>query len=365
MVTIGLLIIGAILSGCTTFGGDHTAEDQQRYAASPNYRATESRFVNDRQEVIDQMKEAVFSLKNIRKNLFSGEHLTPDTSLPEVQPETTRLLEEGNTPKVIWFGHSSFLIRMAGKTLLIDPVFGSAGPFPFFGGRFQDSVVQVHDLPEIDVVLISHDHFDHLEMDTVKFFVNRQTKFVVPLGVAVHLKHWGIRQDHITEMDWWEETTFDELTVVMTPSRHYSGRSGLLANDTLWSSYALKDANHSLYFSGDSGYGEHFKEIGDKLGPFDLAFMENGQYHDISREIHMHPEDGIQAFKDLKAKVFFPIHWGMFSLARHSWYEPVVRISQLAKAENIPLYVPKIGEMIILDQGFTTVDWWSALIAER
>lgn len=233
----------------------------------------------------------------------------------------------------------------------------SASPFAFINKRFQKPVLALEELPKVDYIVLSHDHYDHLDMQTIKFFKNTNTKFVVPLGVGRHLQYWGITADRITELDWWQTIKYDNLEFILTPAQHFSGRKLIDYNHTLWGSWVVRDASHSIFFSGDSGYAKHFKEIGDKYGPFDLVFIENGQYDPAWRDVHMLPEDVIQAVLDLRAKAFVPIHWGMFCLAPHQWFEPIENIYKLAIACNIDLYTPKIGQVIVLEKT-TTQAWW-------
>lgn len=346
-------------------GGRHTDNEKQRYGASEQYDKTQDRFISKNQATIDTMKDKVFNFKTIFKQLRIREDLTPEEKLPEATLNLDEFLDDNHSPHVIWLGHSSFLIRIAGKTLLIDPVFKNAGPVFFIGQRFQESVLARKDLPTIDYVLISHDHYDHLETATVKYFAQRDTRFIVPIGVGVHLQKWGIPEDRFTEQDWWQETQVDDLLIATVPAEHYSGRRGFLSNDTLWMSFVIKSENASLYFSGDSGYGDHFFDIGQRYGPFDIAYLENGQYSYLSREVHMHPEDTIRAFKDLNAEVLVPIHWGVFSLSRHPWYEPSQRITALSKQNDITLFVPKLGEMMSSNSQYRLEDWWVPLMERQ
>lgn len=295
---------------------------------------------------------------SIGKQWLRDNHRTPKSKLPEVKPNLKALLTGKGPVQVIWFGHSSFLIRFEEKLILVDPVFSeSASPLSFLVKRFQAPVLKLEELPKIDLIVISHDHYDHLDMKAMKFFAKTPTQFLTPLGVGSHLKKWGVNPSQIIEKDWWESHQLGPITLTATPAQHFSGRGPTSQNTTLWASWVLRSKSHSLYFSGDSGYADHFKEIGEKLGPFDIAFMETGQYNLAWREVHMLPEDAIQAYKDLKAKTYFPIHWGMFVLSLHSWFEPIIRLTQLAKEHQIPLITPRIGEMVTLeDKAFQP--WW-------
>lgn len=368
---LAVLLILAIAAGAiwlevaANLGGDHGEDDLARYARSPQYDVEQNRFVNHNQSVIDEMTDLILNVGTIVTQFQRREDLAPEEKLPETPIDLRRFLDDSSSPNIIWLGHSSFMIRMAGKTLLIDPVFENAGPVFFMAPRFQESVLAREDLPPVDYVLISHDHYDHLETATIKYLAEGKTRFVVPIGVGAHLEEWGIAEDRFTEIDWWEEVKLDELTVAAAPAQHYSGRAGFLANDTLWVSFVIASADSNLYFSGDSGYGGHYSEIGERYGPFDVAFLENGQYNPISREIHMHPEDVVEAFKDLNADVLVPIHWAVFQLSRHPWYEPAMRITDLANKNGIDLFVPVMGEVMTRHTEHTLNPWWEPLMERQ
>ena len=228
-----------------------------------------------------------------------------------------------------WYGHSALRLETGGKTVLLDPMLGSwVAPVPFLGHRFPYKDYQpMADLGDIDLVVYSHDHYDHLDYDTFVALRGRIKHYLTPLGVGEHLKAWGIPDKQITEIDWWESTELAGCVWTLTPARHFSGRSPSTRNKSLWGGYAIQTRQHKLYFGGDSGYGRHFKMIGERLGPFDLTMLDCGQYHDRWQNVHMTPEEALMAHRDVKGANVLPIHWGAFSLSNHPWSDPIERIS--------------------------------------
>ncbi len=280
------------------------------------------------------------------------------------EPGTYATIPDSQTA-ITWFGHSSILLKMEGVTLLFDPVFSPrASMFSFMGPkRFQyDRHMQAEMLPEIDAVIISHDHYDHLDYPTLLQIKDQIGRFVVPLGVGAHLEKWGIPASQITELDWWEESSVAHLTLAFTPSRHFSGRGVTNRNSTLWGSWAILGTQERIYFSGDSGYTPDFAKIGERYGPFDLAFVECGQYNQLWAGIHMMPEESVQAAIDLQANVMIPIHWGKFALALHSWQDPVQRMTKEADRLQQPYLLPVVGQTLILGQDAPRVKWWEAYL---
>lgn len=283
----------------------------------------------------------------------------PLEKLPEVEPDFVAFSQPHDSVKVIWFGHSAFLLNFEGQFILVDPILSnSMGPLGLGVKRFQNTLVEAKDLPKIDFVLITHDHYDHLDLDTVREFKKRETKFIVPLGIGSHLERWGIPAERITELGWWKESKLRSLSVTLTPSQHFSGRSFSNRNKTLWGSYVLIGKSQRVFISGDTGYDSHFKEIGEKFGPFDLAFVESGQYNLKWPAAHMFPHESVQAFFDLKAKRYFPVHWGMLALSEHTWYEPIEKIQASADEKRFELVAPRLGETVVIDGSFKTRPWW-------
>lgn len=305
------------------------------------------------------MAEGASYFKLIKKQFEKVEDRTPVNTLPVLQP----VYQTGNTakPVITWYGHSTYLVQINGKNILLDPVFSERASFvQYLGPKAYPgtNVFRVEDLPTIDAVIISHDHYDHLDYNTILKLKATVKHFYMGLGVGSHFLHWGIKPEYITELDWWQNTSIPGgITLTATPARHFSGR-GFVRNKTLWASYVLDAGDYKLYLGGDSGYDTHFKQIGDKFGPFDLAVLENGQYNADWPYIHMMPEQTVQASIDLKAKVLFPVHWGKFTLALHPWNEPAIRITKRAKEVNMPLTTPKIGQQIILDSLYPAEKWW-------
>lgn len=268
-------------------------------------------------------------------------------------------------PQLIWLGHSASLIRTQHKTLLLDPMLSeTASPFQSVGPkRFSKPPISTEELPHIDVVLISHDHYDHLDYATIKKLRGKTTKFFVPLGVAPHLRAWGIKEAQIVELDWWDVATFEELTLVCTPARHFSGRRLNGRFNTLWCSWVIESTDVKLFFSGDTGYGPHFKQIGKKYGPFDLTLIECGQYDERWAAIHMQPEQTFTAHQDLRGKRLLPVHWGAFSLAPHSWFDSVERIHRIAQAHHAEIMTPKIGERVVIHaRNYPNSAWWKEYV---
>ncbi len=365
-----LLILAALLTtagipwGCSSFGTPPTESTIKQFNHSAQFDSEKQAFVNRRPGLVEAMRARTKSLSLLMTFLFGGNaERSPSTKLPEVKPDLAEFQRPGKNIKLIWFGHSSVLLNLEGRLLLIDPVLStSTGPLGLMMKRFQDPVIGLSELPPIDVILISHDHYDHLDTDSIRFFKNSKTHFVVPLGVGSHLVGWGIPEDRITELDWWQNVEQKGLRITLTPAQHFSGRDFSNQNKTLWGSFVVQSAKHRIFFSGDTGYDTHFKEIGRRFGPFDLAFIESGQYNEQWREVHMLPDESLQAFKDLNAKRYFPIHWGMFNLSLHSWYEPVERITEGARRYNIDLVTPLIGETVDLNEHYVAHSWWRPLL---
>lgn len=263
-------------------------------------------------------------------------------------------------PVIIWFGHSSYFIRTGGKNILVDPVLsGHASPFSFGGKSFPGTdIYTAADLPQIDLLLLTHDHYDHLDHRTILNLKNKVKSIHCSLGVGSHLIYWGIEENLIEEFDWWDNKKIDENTeLIAAPARHFSGRT-MARNKTLWSSYILKSAGYTIYIGSDSGYDNHFKTIGEKHGPVDIAILETGQYNEDWPLIHMMPEQAVQAAIDLNARLLMPVHWGKFALAFHAWDDPVKRVVAKAKELNVAVTTPMIGEPVVLGDMPPGAEWW-------
>lgn len=281
---------------------------------------------------------------------------TPSQEIPTVKPD----FSVSEQTKIIWFGHSSYLVQVDGLNVLVDPVFSKrASPFSFIGSEnfHGTDFVKVEDFPVLDVVLITHDHYDHLDYHTILKLNGKAKRFITSLGVAAHLEYWGVSPEKITELSWNEGTAVGSLKFTALPARHFTGRL-FKRNQTLWSAFVLQGAKEKLYLGGDSGYDTHFKKAGQEFGPFDIAVLECGQYNDYWPLIHMFPEQTVQAAIDLNAKVLLPVHWGKFTLAMHDWDEPVIRVVKEARKQDFKITTPMMGEPIILGKNYPTAEWW-------
>lgn len=288
---------------------------------------------------------------------------TPKEVLPSTKIDLKSLSQNENV--LVWFGHSSYFIQLDGKKILVDPVFsGNASPIPGTVKAFKGTdQYTVEDIPEVDYLLISHDHYDHLDHKTISGLKDKIMKVVCGLGVGSHFEKWGYGSDQIIEQDWHDSVKVDPgFSIHTQPARHFSGR-GFSAKNTLWASYVIESPSQTIYVGGDSGYGEFFKEIGAKFD-IDLAILDNGQYNDAWKEIHMHPYKVLEAARDLRTKRLFPVHSSKFVLAMHPWDEPLIEITRLNQGSGkpIPLFTPIIGEKVDLNDSTRVFEkWWEGV----
>lgn len=284
--------------------------------------------------------------------------VVPAHPLPAIKSDLKNLPDE--QPVIIWFGHSSYLIRHKGFTLLVDPLLQShASPVTIFGKPFPGTdIFSAADLPDIDFLIITHDHYDHLSILTLKAIQNKVKKIGTSLGVGAILQGWGIPSEKITELDWNESFTINEhIRITAQTARHFSGRT-LRRNKTLWSAFILELHGYRIFIGGDSGYGKHFKTTGQNQGPFDLVILECGQYGDNWPYIHMRPEETAQAAIDLQARNLLPVHWAKFNLAMHPWNEPIKRLLASPLTHQLSIATPKIGEAFWLGKAMPQEKWW-------
>ena len=368
IISFALLIL--VVSRCEQFGAIPKGEYLKVIEASPHYDNDKDVFVNRRPDILDTMTVGQDFWKDpLGKNtpnfLFNNNQTEPPGPLPEVRDANLTAFEDsGDAIKFIWLGHSTILLSVDNQTILIDPIFSDhASPIPIAAKRFQPPAIDITDLPPIDYIIISHDHYDHLDMGTVKYFINSEAEFLTPLGVGSHLRHWGLEASRITELDWWQDVQFEKLRFIATPSQHFSGRIGLIHNEkTLWASWIIEGQDDSVFFSGDSGYDTHYKDIGERYGPFDLIFMENGQYNESWQAVHNLPKEAVAAFEDLGGRYLVPVHWGMFNLSVHNWYDPPNEITRLSREKTIDLITPRLGQLISLDNPPLYDQWWLEMI---
>ena len=268
---------------------------------------------------------------------------------------------ESEKYKIAWLGHSSFIINIKGKIILLDPMLGThAAPIPIPNlRRYSNLALELDSILKIDMVIISHDHYDHLDHFTINKIKDDVKLFIVPHGVGNHLKKWKIPGNKITEMNWGESYEEDEIVVRCLESRHFSGRGPFNRNSTLWSSWAIKSPSVNIYFSGDSGYGKHLKKIGERYGPFDISLIDCGQYNQAWKYSHMFPHQAVLGAIDLRTQYFMPIHWGGFTLAMHPWDEPVLKSIETASSLGLKYFTPEIGE-IVTDKTIANslISWW-------
>jgi len=341
------------------FGKAPDGQRLERIRKSANYEDGKFQNVHDTPDLTEG-----YSISGILYDQLFGEHprRTPVDTIPSIKTDLWTL--PASVDVLIWFGHSSYFMQIDGKRILMDPIFsGNASPLPGTVKSYTGTdIYTVEDLPAIDYLFISHDHYDHLDYETIMALKTKVKKIVCGLGVGSHFEHWGYPAEKIIEKNWNETILLDTGFLVHTaPARHFSGR-GFTRNNTLWMSYVLQTPSMKIYMGGDSGYDTHFAEVGNQYGPIDLAILENGQYNVAWKAIHMLPDQVVKAARELKAKRLFPVHSSKFTLAMHAWDEPLIKISELSKANKLPLVTPEIGEMVNLQDSTQVFQpWWSGI----
>jgi L-ascorbate metabolism protein UlaG (beta-lactamase superfamily) len=360
-ILIGLFLLAA-LSGAgiyaylqlPKFGAMPEGERQKRILASPNYRDGEFKNLDPipprRGNVIQGWTRMMLTKKDRPR---------PEFPIPSVKTDLKALDKDADL--AIWLGHASYYFQSGGKRFLIDPVFNThASPFPFINRAFDGTMIYTPaDMPDIDYLLITHDHWDHLDYQTVMGLKDKVGAIVVPLGVGAHFERWGFENEKIHELDWWDSVWIDdEMVLYAIPALHYSGRK-LKRNQTLWAGYALKNPDLKLFFSGDSGYGSHLKAAAEAFGGFDVAFLDFGQYNEAWRWVHMLPQEITLAASDLDAKAILPKHMGKFSQAYHSWDDPFIHTVKASEGQPYALIMPIPGEIVSLSEPQQYISgWW-------
>ncbi len=349
------VLLALILVDFDSLGGDASGRRLERIEKSPNYR--DGQFVN--LEPTEVMLDG--SLWSSTSEFLFGEgRRVPESPLPFVVPDLSSFPSSDTTLEVVWLGHATVLMALDGAVLLIDPVFDeSASTVAGVARRFQPSPVSRENLPPIDAVVISHDHYDHLEMNTVKYFAPKDVPFLVPLGVGAHLEAWGVPGNRIVELDWSQSHPLGPLELICSPARHFSGRDLLDRNKTLWCSWTILAPHHRVFYSGDTGPSEEFDRIGSEHGPFDLAIIQIGAYGEDWPYIHLMPEQVIEVHRAVRGERLLPVHWGTFDLALHDWDEPIEATAAAAAESGVDFLTPLLGERIDVDRPFESRTWWA------
>lgn len=345
------------------------AKDAQlaRMQASPQYR--DGRFVNPLPVRNGLNGEGHVSWNLARRWMTGGEIRIPEQTLPVLQRHRADFAPPARDGlRLTWLGHSTVLIEIDGYRVLTDPLWAAnVSPLSLHGSqRFSVPPLALAELPALDAVLISHDHYDHLDRATITFLNNNSAaKFIVPLGIGAQLERWGVPSQRIVELDWWQEHALGRLTLASTPARHFSGRGLFDGDKTLWSSWVIAGPTRRVFFSGDTGMFPGLTEIGRRYGPFDATLIETGGYSALWADVHLGPEQAVQAHQALRGRLLVPIHWGTFSMALHAWTEPVERLLVAAQAESVAVAIPRPGESIEPGAAVAAIRWWPMVAWQR
>ncbi len=354
-----LLLFALVLAvnGWNAFGQAPSGPRLEKLERSPHWK--NGAFSNGRDGWID--RQAAY------RGLLTASAATEPESGAPVPVQRTNAVNLARLPasglRITWFGHSSTLVEIDGQRILVDPMWGKrASPVGWLGpARWYAPPIAITDLPPIDAVVISHDHYDHLDQGTIRALDRRGTMFVVPLGIGSHLAYWGVDEKKIVELDWWDQKRIGNLTIVATPARHASGRLGSQSNRTFWAGYALVGPQHRVWYSGDTGFTPEFAEIGKRLGPFDATLLDAGQYDPAWPDNHLGPELAVEAHRLVGGRTLIPIHWALFNLAPHAWTEPPERILAAARCAGVRLAIPRPGESIDPLTTPPPTRWWPKL----
>lgn len=335
------------------FGGHSTGARLEKLQDSPYFDG--ERFRNP-----IETPQARPSLGLAWEFITDAGHRVPDEEHPLVKPDPASLVAgKGEALRVTWLGHSTSLVEIDGALVLTDPVFGPrAGPFSWMGPkRFHATPVEPEQLPDLDVILVSHDHYDHLDLPTVQRLAARETPWVTSLGVGAHLERWGVPAERIIELGWWESVEIAGLEITACPCRHFAGRGPTASKTTFWSSWAMRGPKHSVWFSGDTGIWEDaWDEISERFGGFDLSMIEIGAFHEAWGSIHLGPKNAVTTHQHVKAKTMMPVHWGTFNLALHDWDQPIATLLELADKAGVQLLSPMMGETVHRESG--VAEYW-------
>jgi L-ascorbate metabolism protein UlaG (beta-lactamase superfamily) len=363
MVIVLLVAIGGIaLYVNQQFGRlDSTEERQARFTGLAYYSPENDAFISP--EPLPFFPEQVTGGDPGFARFFKKSPYAPKGRLPKQMLTHNDFSETPSSYSVRWFGHSSLMIELDGKRILVDPVFKNAGPLPIITRRYDVSPLKRQELPVLDIVIITHDHYDHLERATIKYLAGKEIQFIVPLGVGARLHSWGVDRENITELGWDQEVVMGSLTITACPGIHYSGRNHRDRDKTLWAAWVIKGAEKTLFHCGDTGYGSHLKEIGEKYGPFDIAFVEIDGWNKGWPLTHLFPDEVITLCKDVNTHQLFPLHWATFDLALHPWDESIRMVAQMAEESDILLVTPLMGEEVVPGVSVTR-KWWEGRLED-